>query len=334
MATARRILFLGGNGTISASCSREVLARGDELTHLTRGIGSTRPPIDGVRSLTGDASDPESVRAALGDEEFDVVVNFRAFLPEQVAADIQTFTGRTGQYVFISSASAYQKPVAALPIVESTPLRNPFWEYSRNKIAGEDLLVAAYRETGFPMTIVRPSHTYDGGSIPLEGGWTTLDRMRRGAPVVIHGDGTSLWTLTHSRDFARAFVGLLGNPHALGSAIHITGDEVLTWDAIAGLLGSALGVTPQLVHVASETIARVLPDAGPGLLGDKAHSVVFDNTRVKTLVPGWTATIPFADGAREIVEWHLADPRRQTIRTELNEGFDKLVAIANGGRAG
>lgn len=328
MATARRILFLGGNGTISASVSHQVLARGDQLTHLTRGLGSTRPPIDGVRQLTGDAGDPASIRAALGDEEFDVVVNFRAFLPEQVAADIELFTGRTGQYVFISSASAYQKPVAALPIVEATPLRNPFWKYSRDKIAGEDLLVAAYRDAGFPMTIVRPSHTYDGGSIPLDGGWTALDRMRRGVPVVIHGDGTSLWTLTHSRDFARAFVGLLGNPHALGSAIHITGDEVLTWDAIANLLGDALGVEPQLVHVASETIARVMPDAGPGLLGDKAHSVVFDNTRVKTLVPGWTATIPFADGAREIAEWHLADPRRQTIRTELNEGFDRLVQLA------
>ncbi|WP_395639123.1 SDR family oxidoreductase [Pseudolysinimonas sp.] len=332
MATARRILFLGGNGTISASVSREVLARGAELTHLTRGIGSTRAPIDGVRHLTGDAADPASIRSALGDEEFDVVVNFRAFLPTQVSADIETFGGRTGQYVFISSASAYQKPVAALPIVESTPLRNPYWKYSRDKIACEDLLVAAYRDSGFPMTIVRPSHTYDGGSIPLDGGWTALDRMRRGVPVVIHGDGTSLWTLTHSRDFARAFVGLLGNPHALGSAIHITGDEVLTWDAIAGMLGGALGVTPELVHVASETIARVLPDAGPGLLGDKAHSVVFDNTRVKTLVPGWTATIPFADGAREIVDWHLADPRRQSIQTELNEGFDRLVAIANGGR--
>ena len=328
MATARRILFLGGNGTISASVSREVLARGDELTHLTRGIGSTREPIDGVRQLTGDAGDPDSIRSALGDEEFDVVVNFRAFVPEQVAADIQTFAGRTGHYVFISSASAYAKPVAALPIVESTPLRNPYWQYSRDKIACEDLLVAAYRDTEFPMTIVRPSHTYDGGSIPLEGGWTALDRMRRGAPIVIHGDGTSLWTLTHARDFARAFVGLLGNPHALGAPVHITGDEVLTWDAIAHLLGAALGVEPQIVHVASETIARVLPDLGPGLLGDKAHSVVFDNTRVKTLVPGWTATIPFAEGAREIVEWHLADPRRQAVDSTLNDGFDRLVAHA------
>jgi nucleoside-diphosphate-sugar epimerase len=332
MATARRILFLGGNGTISASCSRVLLDRGDELTHLTRGIGSTREPIEGVRELTGDASDAESVRAAIGDEEFDVVVNFRAFTPAQVVADIETFEGRTGQYVFISSASAYQKPVAALPIVESTPLRNPFWQYSRDKIAGEDLLVAAYREIGFPMTIVRPSHTYDGGLSPLEGGWTTLDRLRRGAPIVVHGDGTSLWTLTHSRDFARAFAGLLGNPHALGSAVHITGDEVLTWDAIALALGAAFGVTPEIVHVASETIARVMPDLGPGLLGDKAHSVVFDNTRVKRLVPGWEAVIPFADGAREIVEWHLADERRQKLRPELNEGFDKLVAIGRGAR--
>jgi nucleoside-diphosphate-sugar epimerase len=246
-----------------------------------------------------------------------VVVNFRAFRPQQVAADIETFAGRTGQYVFISSASAYAKPVAALPIVESTPLRNPFWQYSRDKIACEDLLVAAFRETGFPMTIVRPSHTYDGGLIPLEGGWTTLDRMRRGEPVIIHGDGTSLWTLTHARDFARAFAGLLGNPHALGAPVHITGDETLTWDAIAHLLADALGVKPRLVHVASETIARVMP-----------HSVVFDNSRVKTLVPGWTATIPFADGARDIVDWHLADPRRQTVLPELNEGFDRLVALA------
>jgi nucleoside-diphosphate-sugar epimerase len=328
--TARRILFIGGNGTISASCSRVLLERGDELTHLTRGRGGARPPIEGVRSLTGDASDPASVRSALGDLEFDVVVNFRAFLPEQIAADIETFAGRTGQYVFISSASAYAKPVAALPIVESTPLRNPFWQYSRDKIACEDLLVAAYRDSGFPMTIVRPSHTYDGGLIPLEGGWTTLDRMRRGAPVVIHGDGTSLWTLTHARDFARAFAGLLGNPHALGAPVHITGEEVLTWDAIAHLLAGALAVEADIVHVASDTIARELPDLGPGLVGDKAHSVVFDNTRVKTLVPGWVATIPFADGAREIVEWHLADPARQRHDAALDAGFDRLVALARG----
>ena len=327
----RRILFLGGNGTISASCSRELLARGDELTHLTRGVGSTREPIEGVRTLTADATDPAAVRAALGTAEFDVVVNFRAFTAAHVAADVETFAGRTGHYVFISSASAYAKPVVTLPIVESTPLRNPYWQYSRDKIAAEDVLVAAYRDTGFPMTIVRPSHTYDGGSIPLEGGWTTLDRMRRGAPVVVHGDGTSLWTLTHSRDFARAFAGLLGNPHAIGAPVHITGDEVLTWDAIARALGAALGAEPRIVHIASETIARVIPAMGPGLLVDKAHSVVFDNTRVKRLVPDWEAVIPFADGAREIVAWHLADPRRQVVDPELDAAFDRLVELAGTG---
>jgi nucleoside-diphosphate-sugar epimerase len=210
--------------------------------------------------------------------------------------------------------------------VESTPLRNPFWQYSRDKIASEELLVAAFRERGFPMTIVRPSHTYDAGSIPLEGGWTTLERMRRGAPIVIHGDGTSLWTLTHARDFAPAFVGLLGNPHAIGSAVQITGDEVLTWNAIANLFAGALGVDATIVHVTSDDIAREIPAMGPWLLGDKAHSVIFDNTLVKTLVPGWTAPIPFADGVREIVEWHLADPARQHVDTDLDAAFDRLVA--------
>ena len=328
MATARRILFLGGNGTISASCSRVLLERGDELTHLTRGIGSTRAPIDGVRQLTGDAGDPASVRAAIGGEEFDVVVNFRAFTPAHVAADIETFAGRTGQYVFISSASAYAKPVAALPIVESTPLRNPYWQYSRDKIAGEDLLVAAFRESGFPMTIVRPSHTYDEGSIPLEGGWTTLDRMRRGVPVVVHGDGTSLWTLTHSRDFARAFAGLLGNPHALGSAVHITGDEVLTWDAVALALGAALGVEPEIAHVASETIARVMPELGAGLLGDKAHSVVFDNSKLKSLVPGFGTTILFDEGARRLIEHYDTHPDEQRYDAAQDALTDRVIAAA------
>lgn len=320
---ARRILFIGGNGTISASCTRELLERGDEVTLLNRGL-NTRAPIDGVSELRGDADDPASIREAVGDREWDVVVNFRAFRTEQVLADIDLFTGRTGQYVFISSASAYQKPVAHLPIVESTPLRNPWWQYSRDKIACEDLLVAAYREAGFPMTIVRPSHTYDADSIPLEGGATTLERMRRGAPVIVHGDGTSLWTLTHARDFARAFVGLLGNPKALGSPVHITSDESLTWDAITWAIARGLGVEPNIVHVPSEHIARELPEMGPGLLGDKAHSVVFDNSRVKSLVPGWVAAIPFAEGAREIADAHLANPTPR-IRPEWDAAFDRLA---------
>lgn len=321
----QHILIIGGNGIISGAVTRLAVELGAAVTLVNRGTDTTRPAIPGVESLVGDAGDAASLRAAVGTREFDVVVNFRAFTPDQVRADVELFAGRTGQYVFISSASAYQKPIAHLPIVESTPLRNPFWEYSRNKIACEDLLVAAYRETGFPMTIVRPSHTYDATLIPLDGGWTTLDRIRHGVPIVVHGDGTSLWTLTHTRDFARAFVGLLGNPHALGSAVQITSDESLTWNAIAGLFGSALGVEPRIVHVASETLAAHLP-YGDGLLGDKAHSVVFDNSRVKSLVPGWQAVIPFAEGVHEIVDWYLADPAHQTVDAELDAAFDRVVA--------
>jgi nucleoside-diphosphate-sugar epimerase len=319
------MLFIGGTGTISTSVSALALARGHDLTIVNRGTTPVPPELEGVTQLHGDAGDPASIRDAVGDREFDVVVNFRAFHTAQVAADIETFRGRTGQYVFISSASAYQKPIAHLPIVESTPLRNPFWEYSRNKTACEDVLVAAYRERGFPMTIVRPSHTYDATLIPLDGGWTVLDRMRRGVPIVIHGDGTSLWTLTHARDFARAFVGLLGNPHAIGSPVQITSDESLTWDAIARLFAGALGVDARIVHVASETLAAEVP-YGDGLLGDKAHSVLFDNSRVKSLVPGWQATIPFAEGVHEIVDWHLADPARQVPDAALDAVYDRLVA--------
>lgn len=322
-------LFIGGNGIISSSVSRLAVERGFDLTLLNRGVSGTRPPIDGARHLTGDAGDSASIAAAIGTTDFDVVVNFRSFLPSQVRGDIDLFTGRTGQYVYISSASAYQKPVARLPITESTPLHNPWWQYSRDKIASEDALVAAYRDAGFPATIVRPSHTYDETLLPIDAGWTAIDRMRRGLPVVVHGDGTSLWTLTHSRDFAKAFVGLLANPAAIGDTFGITSDFVYTWDAIYRMLGAAAGVPePELVHVASEKIARVLPDAGPGLLGDKAHSVVFDNTKVKALVPGFVATTTFAEGAREIIAWHDADAARRTVDADLNSAIDALVEYA------
>jgi nucleoside-diphosphate-sugar epimerase len=323
--SALRVLIIGGNGIISASASRLAVERGMELTLLNRGVDSTRPPIEGAASIVGDANDPASVRAAVGEREFDVVANFRAFTPDQVEADVELFAGRTGQYIFISSASAYQKPVAHLPIVESTPLHNPFWQYSRDKIACEDVLVRAYRSSGFPMTIVRPSHTYDPTLIPLTGEWTTLARIRDGRPIVIHGDGTSLWTMTHARDFARAFVGLFANPHALGSPVHITSDESLTWNAIADLFGRALGVEPNIVHVPSDAIARELPEIGDGLLGDKAHSVVFDNTRIKSLVPGWVATTPFAEGSREIADWYLADAKRQVPDAALDAAFDAMT---------
>lgn len=315
-------LFIGGNGTISSAVSALAVERGVDLTLLNRGTDSTRPPIEGARHITGDAND----LPPLGD--YDVVVNFRSFLPSAVSADVAYFTGKTGQYIYISSASAYQKPVARLPITESTPLRNDFWQYSRDKIASEDVLVAAYRDAGFPATIVRPSHTYDRTAIVLEGGWTQLDRMRRGQPIVVHGDGTSLWTLTHNTDFARAFVGLLGNKRSIGEAYTITSDEVLPWDAIARLYGDALGVSPEIVHVASETIARAIPAWGPGLIGDKAHSVIFDNAKIKALVPEYTATVPFWKGARETVDWHLEQASRQKVDADLNATLDALIAAA------
>jgi len=322
--TAPTALFIGGNGIISSACSALAVERGFDLTLLNRGTDSKRPPIEGAHHLAGDADHLEDVD--LG--EYDVVVNFRSFLPSAVEKDVALFTGRTGQYVYISSASAYQKPVARLPITESTPLHNPWWQYSRDKIASEDVLVAAYRTAGFPATIVRPSHTYDRTLIPIEGGWTQLDRMLRGEPVVVHGDGTSLWTLTHNTDFAVAFVGLLNNPRAIGDTFQITSDEVLPWDAITNILGDALGVTPSIVHVASETIARTIPEWGPGLLGDKAHSVIFDNTKVRSVVPEYRAVTPFWKGAREIAEWHLASPDRQKVDADLNARLDALVAAA------
>ncbi|WOF23550.1 SDR family oxidoreductase [Microbacterium betulae] len=318
-----RILIIGGTGNISSFVTTLAVEGGHDVTVLNR--GRTAPPA-GVRGLVGDAGDPASIEGAIGAETFDAVANFRSFSPQQAADDVRIFSGRTAQYVYVSSASAYQKPIARLPIVESTPLRNPFWQYSRDKIASEDLLVAAYRETGFPLTIVRPSHTYGPSLVPLEGGWTALRRILDGRPVVVHGDGTSWWTLTHSRDFARAFVGLFGNPHALGQAVHITSDESLTWDDVARLLGRALGREPEIVHIASEAIAREIPALGPGLVGDKAHSVLFDNTLVKRLVPGWVASTPFAAGAREIVDWHLADGARQSVDDELDAAFDRLIA--------
>ena len=322
---AQSILFIGGNGIISSAISPLVVQSGAELTLLTRGQSSSRPAIEGASHLVGDAGDPASIAAALGDREFDVVVNFRSFLPGQAAADVDLFTGRTGQYVYISSASAYQKPVARLPITESTPLANPFWEYSRNKIASEDVLVAAHRERGFPVTIVRPSHTYDRTSLPVDGGWTIIDRMRRGQPVVVPGDGTSLWVLTHHEDFARAFVGLLGHPGVIGDVFHITSDEVLTWNDIVSTLATAAGVEADIVPVTSRAIAAALPEWGPGLIGDKSNSVIFDNSKIRSVVPGWHTTIPFWRGAQQIIDWHDADASRRVVDGELDARLDALL---------
>jgi len=323
-----RILFIGGTGILSSACAPRVLAAGHDLALLNRGQSSIRPAAAEAELLRADIRDRASVREAVGDREFDVVVNFVAYTSEHVLSDVDTFGGRVGQYVFISSASAYQKPPRRVPVTESTPLHNPFWRYSRDKIACEEALLNAYRDTGFPVTVVRPSHTYDRASIPLHGGWTLIDRMRRGLEVIVHGDGTSLWTLTHHVDFAKGFVGLLGNTRTLGEAYTITGDDVLTWDQIYTMLGTAADAEPRLVHLASERINAVDPEWGEGLLGDKAHSMVFDNTKIRTIVPDYVATIPFEQGAREIVAWHDEDPARRAVDEKLNATVDRLIELA------
>lgn len=321
------LLFIGGSGVISAAAARLAVSRGHRLTVLNRGQSRLRDLPAGAESLTADVRDPAAVAAALGERTFDVVVDFVAFTPDHVRADITQFAGRCGQYVFISSASAYQKPPAALPILESTPLRNPFWQYSRDKIACEDVLLAAYRDQGFPVTIIRPSHTYDRTQIPLLGGWTDIHRMRAGQPVVVHGDGTSLWTLTHSSDFAKALVGLFGRSQAVGDSFTITSDEYLPWDAIYAEFARAAGAPPpRIVHVASDTLAAVNPDWSGPLLGDRAHSVVFDNSKVKALVPDFVCSTPVALGFREVIDWFDAHPDQQVVDETLTATLDRLVA--------
>jgi nucleoside-diphosphate-sugar epimerase len=322
-----KVLFIGGTGVISSACSRLAVSRGIELFHLRR--GQTARPVPGdIQLLTGDIRDPESARRAIGDRRFDAVVDWVAFLPEHIETDLQLFRDRTNHYVFISSASVYQTPPASLPVTESTPLDNPYWAYSRAKIACEERLLSAYRDNKFPCTVVRPSHTYDQTKLPCHGGYTVIDRMRRGKKVIVHGDGTSLWTLTHHEDFAKGLVGLLGHSRAIGDAVHITSDEWLTWDQIHHLLAGAAGTRAEIVHLPSDVIAQYDPEWGAGLLGDKAHSMIFDNAKIKRLVPDFTATTPFSRGAQEILAFYDADPARRTVNARLDALMDNLVKVA------
>lgn len=327
-----RILFIGGTGIISSACSPLALEAGYELYLLNRGQ-SARPAPPGAKLLNGNIRERASLEAALGDLKFDVVVDWIAFTTEHIQQDLDVFRGRTGQLVFISSASAYQTPPSILPVTESTVLDNPFWQYSRNKIACEELLIRAYREEKYPVTIVRPSHTYDKTLLPFDHAWTVVDRMRRGKPVVVHGDGTSLWVMTHHRDFARAFVPLLGNPHAIGEAFHITSDEWLTWNQIYDTVAAAAGTEAIKVHVPSTVIAARNPGWGAGLLGDKSNSMVFDNSKIKRAAPGWAAQIPFARGAEEIIAWYEQDPSRQQVNPQADaeeDLFIELMQLTNG----
>ena len=319
-----KVLFIGGTGVISSACTALAVEQGIDLTLLNRGQ-TGRPVPQGVKHLQGDIADP-GIGRLLGDSTWDAVVDWIAFTPQQIARDIDLFGGRSGQYIFISSASVYQTPPSNLPVKESTLLDNPYWDYSQEKIACEERLLAAYRDHKFPLTIVRPSHTYDPSKIPLFGGYTTLQRMIDGRKVVVYGDGTSLWTLTHHQDFAKGFVPLLGNSRATGEVFHITADEWLNWNQIYQIMGAAIGVEPKLVHVPSDLIAAYDAEIGAGLLGDKANSMIFDNSKIKRLVPDFACTIPFAHGAREITAWYQADAARQEVDQKLDELMDRIIA--------
>jgi len=319
-----KVLFIGGTGIISSACSQMALERGIDLYLLNRGQ-SFRPIPKGAHHLQADIRVRESVKAAIGKMNFDSVVEWVAYTPDQIESDLESFKGRTEQYVFISSASAYQKPPEKLPITEETPLDNPYWEYSRNKIACEKRLLKAYQEEQFPITIVRPSHTYDCTSLPMEGRYTVVNRMRQGKKVIVHGDGSSLWVLTHHRDFARGFLGLLGNSKTIGESFHITSDELLTWNQIFEIIAEAAGTPVQIVHVPSEVIARYDTEWGDSLLGDKMHSVLFDNSKIKRFVPDFKAEIPFEQGAREIIQWYDADPTRRAVDGNFDRLIDKII---------
>jgi len=324
-----KVLFIGGTGIISTACTQLAVERGIDLTLLRRGQHAAPLPA-GVKTLTGDVNDP-ALAQKVEQTHFDVVVDWIAFTTADIERDLKLFRGRTRQFIFISSASAYQKPATHYLITESTPLANPHWEYSRNKIACEERLMKAYREDGFPITIVRPSYTYGDTLVPLvmnsfQKPYTVVDRMRKGQKVIVPGDGTSLWVNTHNTDFAKGLVGLLGHEQAIGHAFHITSDEVLSWDQLYRIVAAAAGVEPKIVHIPSDFIIACIPEDEGGLIGDKSISVVFDNTKIKRFVPGYCATTTFAQGMRRTIAWYDADPARKQIDSKANADWDKLIA--------
>jgi nucleoside-diphosphate-sugar epimerase len=324
-----KILFLGGTGIISTGCTQLAVARGFQVTLLNR---ARRPALPGTHQITADIADPAATAAALGKQNWDAVVDFIAYTPAEIEQRIALFRGRTGQYVFISSASAYQKPLTHYLITESTPLVNPFWDYSRNKIAGEERLLRALREETFPVTTIRPSLTYGDTVVPLAvNSWlksyTAVDRMRRDQPVIVPGDGLSLWTITHNSDFASGLVGLLGQPAAIGNTFQITSDEVLTWNQIYQFTAEAAGVpAPRLLHVASDFITTCIPEDTGTLLGDKSHSAVFDNTKIKRFVPDFVCTTRYREGIARTIAWFDADPARRQIDEDASAAWDRLIA--------
>ena len=324
-----KVLFLGGTGIISTACTRLAVARGLHVTLLNR---DRRESLPDIHQITADLANPAATAKAMGNERWDAVVDFIAFTPAEIEQRIALFRGRTSQYVFISSASAYQKPLTHYLITESTPLSNPFWDYSRDKAACEERLLHALREEWFPVTIVRPSLTYGDTVVPLAvNSWlksyTAVDRMRRGKPLIVPGDGLSLWTITHNSDFARGLIGLLGQPGALGHAFQITSSEVLTWNQMYQFVAEAAGVpAPHLVHMASDFITGCIPEMTGTLLGDKSHSAVFDNTKLKRFVPDFVATVPFRAGIARTLAWFDADPARRQLDEKADAMWDRLIA--------
>lgn len=325
-----RIMLIGGTGTISMAITRLLAKEEHEVYLLNRGSRSEELP-DNVTVLKCDINDEADVNKAIDGMKFDAVGEFIGFTVDQIRCDVRLFRERTKQYIYISSASAYQKPLSDPVITESTPLCNPYWQYSRDKIACEDYLMDQYRENGFPVTIIRPSHTYDERSVPLgvhgkEGSWQVLKRMIEGKPVIIHGDGTSLWTLTHSSDFAKGYCGLVGNLHAIGQAYHITSDESLTWNQIYGIIADALGVELKAVHIPSDFLASVSDyDLTGSLIGDKANSVIFDNSKLKRAVPDFMATVRADQGIRSTVQNILSHPELQREDAEFDRWCDKII---------
>lgn len=333
-----KVLFIGGTGTISMAVTRLLAEQQHEVYLINRGNRSSELPCN-VQIIQGDINNEADIREKLKGMQFDAVCDFIGFVPAHVERDFRLFSGITKQYIYISSASAYQKPLSDYRITESTPLSNPYWQYSRDKIACEEYLMRQYRENGFPVTIVRPSHTYDERSVPLgvhgaNGSWQVLRRMQEGKPVIIHGDGTSLWTITHNSDFAKAFVGLIGNIHAIGEAYHITSDESVTWNQIYGMIAGALGVELKAYHVPSEFLVAVSDyDFEGSLIGDKANTVVFDNSKIRRAVPGFTATVRADQGIRQTVEYLLQHPELQTEDAVFDEWCDRVIRAMEQARA-
>ncbi|HKM23125.1 MAG TPA: SDR family oxidoreductase [Lachnospiraceae bacterium] len=326
-----KVLFIGGTGTISMAISRSLLEQGHELYLLNRGSRNSSLP-NGAHSIVADINDEAAVAEKIKDMKFDVIGEFIAFTPDQLERDYRLFKGKTNQFIFISSASAYQKPLSDYKITESTPLANPYWLYSRNKIACEEYLMKLYRDEAFPITIVRPSHTYDERSVPLgahgtKGSYQVLKRMMEGKRVIVQGDGSSLWTMTHNSDFAKGYIGLMNNIHAIGEAVQITSDETLTWNQIYAAIARALGVDFKPYYVPSDFMAACGPnyDFTGGLIGDKSNSVVFDNRKLKRLVPGLAMTKRFDQGIKETIDYVLSHPECQTEDVDFDAWCDRVI---------